>query len=142
MSRGGRSGREGSAGFEDGLCDEQEFSGDGDEGGFAVFAIGAQFRFMVAGGECGEVEQRAQPGIPAAAHRAANALLLRLIGLTSLLYAPLDIISDTLLRPNLHSDARALAELTFIPGVVWGALWCAASLVLAWWFLRQAARTG
>lgn len=70
----------------------------------------------------------------------ANALLLRLIGLSSLLYAPLDIISDTLLRPNLHSDARSLAQLTFIPGVVWGTLWCALSLVMAWWFLRQAAR--
>jgi hypothetical protein len=72
----------------------------------------------------------------------ANALLLRIVGLTSLLYAPLDIVSDTLVRHNLHSDARTLEQITLIPGVIWGVLWCAVSLVLAMWFLRAAARPG
>jgi len=56
---------------------------------------------------------------------------LKLIGLTSCLYAILDIFSDTISRRNIGSDADTLAELTLIPGVVWGAIWIAISVTVS-----------
>lgn len=53
----------------------------------------------------------------------ANRSLLIVLGLTSALYAILDIKSDVLDRPHLPSDAFMLGELTGIPTVVWGLLW-------------------
>ena len=73
-------------------------------------------------------------------HHDGNSLLLRIIGLTSLLYVPLDIIDDTILRSGLRSDARMLAELTFIPTVVWGVFWCALSLWLVFHFVLAVSR--
>jgi len=70
----------------------------------------------------------------------ANAVLLKVIGLTSCLYAILDIKSDTMDRPQLRSDAHMLAELTGIPTVVWGGLWIILALVAAFLFLRLATR--
>jgi len=52
-----------------------------------------------------------------------NGRVLLALGLTSCLYAVLDIKSDILDRPELRSDARMLAELTGVPTLVWGALW-------------------
>ncbi|MCB1221886.1 MAG: M50 family metallopeptidase [Planctomycetales bacterium] len=66
--------------------------------------------------------------------------LLKLIGITSCLYAVLDIKSDILDRPHLHSDAVALQQLTLIPSVVWGVLWMALSIACTWWCLRLATR--
>lgn len=40
----------------------------------------------------------------------ANDLILRVIGLTSIIYVPYDIFSDTIARSNQRSDARMLAE--------------------------------
>ena len=56
-------------------------------------------------------------------NKAMNNWILQIIGLTSCLYAILDIKSDILDRAHLRSDARMLAELTHIPTVVWGVLW-------------------
>ncbi len=68
-----------------------------------------------------------------------NDLLLKLIGLTSVLYAPLDILSDVLARPNaLQSDASQLAQQTGIPTVLWGALWMVTAVIAAILFLRSA----
>ena len=67
-----------------------------------------------------------------------NDWLLRIIGLTSCLYAVLDIKSDVLDRPELQSDARMLAELTHIPTVVWGMVWLIIAVVATIWFLRKA----
>ena len=39
-----------------------------------------------------------------------NDILLRVVGLTSMIYVPLDIFSDTISRSYLRSDARMLAE--------------------------------
>jgi hypothetical protein len=50
-------------------------------------------------------------------------MLLTALGLTSALYALLDIRDDILSRPHLPSDAHLLAELTGIPTPVWGFLW-------------------
>ena len=66
-----------------------------------------------------------------------NAALLTALGLTSCLYAILDIKSDVLDRPEILSDARMLAEMTGVPTLVWGILWTVlALLVSAWLFLR------
>lgn len=55
-------------------------------------------------------------------------LALRVIGLTSLIYVPYDIFSDTLARPHLQSDAAMIADHTFGTTMFWGALWLLISL--------------
>lgn len=60
-------------------------------------------------------------------HR-ANDLVLRVIGLTSMIYVPYDIFSDTILRAHLRSDARLLAEEVGGATLMWGALWLGLSL--------------
>jgi hypothetical protein len=62
------------------------------------------------------------------------------LGLTSVLYAILDIKSDIIDRPGLESDAYMLAELTGIPTVAWGVLWIAIALVATGLLLRSAYR--
>lgn len=52
-----------------------------------------------------------------------NARILSVLGLTSALYAILDIKSDIIDRPGMESDARMLADMTGVPTVVWGVLW-------------------
>ena len=64
--------------------------------------------------------------------------VLTALGLTSCLYALLDIKSDVLDRPHLQSDAHMLAQLTGVPTVVWGVLWIGAGLALSWWLFRRA----
>lgn len=70
----------------------------------------------------------------------ANRLLLTALGLTSCLYAILDIKSDVLDRPDVVSDARMLAALTGVPTVVWGLLWIGVALAASAWLLRWAMR--
>lgn len=69
-----------------------------------------------------------------------NRRLLLALGLTSCLYAVLDIKSDILDRPQLRSDAAMLAELTGIPTVVWGGLWIALALAVCALLLRWSYR--
>lgn len=66
-----------------------------------------------------------------------NEWLLRVIGLTSCLYAILDIKSDVLDRSHLRSDARMLHEevTPYIPTVVWGVLWMAIAIAVTLWVL-------
>lgn len=52
-----------------------------------------------------------------------NALLVKVIGITSCLYAIYDIVSDVFANNIRESDAHALAELTGIPSFVWGLMW-------------------
>ena len=59
----------------------------------------------------------------------ASDFALRLIGLTSIIYVPLDIFSDTLARAHLHSDARMLAEEFGGATMLWGAVWLVLSLL-------------
>jgi hypothetical protein len=70
-----------------------------------------------------------------------SARLMMGLGLTSVLYAILDIKSDILDRPHLESDAHMLAELTGIPTVAWGVLWITVALIAAGLLLRRAYRT-
>jgi hypothetical protein len=59
-----------------------------------------------------------------------NDFLLRLIGLTSMVYVPHDIYSDTIARSSLLSDARMLAHEYGGATVLWGAAWFTVSVVL------------
>lgn len=72
--------------------------------------------------------------------RRGPGLVLTGLGLTSCLYAILDIKSDVLERPQLSSDARLLAELTGVPTLVWGTAWIGIALGASWWLLRRAFR--
>jgi hypothetical protein len=59
-----------------------------------------------------------------------NDFLLRLIGLTSMVYVPHDIYSDTIAHSSLLSDARMLANEYGGATVLWGAAWLAISVIL------------
>lgn len=62
----------------------------------------------------------------------ASRVLLTALGLTSCLYAILDIKSDVLDRPHLQSDAAMLAEMT--PGITtttWGVIWISVALAVS-----------
>lgn len=72
---------------------------------------------------------------------AVNDWVLRIIGVTSCLYAILDIKSDVLDRSNLRSDARMLSEITGIATEVWGALWILIAIALTIWFLYLSGKT-
>lgn len=60
--------------------------------------------------------------------RPINDLVLRIIGLTSLIYAPYDIFDDTIARSEIRSDAFMLAEEFGGSTVLWGGLWLVLSL--------------
>ena len=59
------------------------------------------------------------------------------MGLTSALYALLDIRSDVLERPGQLSDALMLARLTGIPAIAWGILWVGLALTACALLLRR-----
>ena len=63
-------------------------------------------------------------------NEAVNDLWLRVVGVTSMIYVPLDIYSDTISRSALRSDARMLAEEMGGATVIWGGVWIAISLVV------------
>jgi hypothetical protein len=67
----------------------------------------------------------------------AAVIVLTALGITSALYAVLDIRSDVLQRPGIQSDAFMLAELTGIPVVFWGLLWSGLALLACAWMLRR-----
>ena len=69
-----------------------------------------------------------------------NRTLLMALGLTSALYAILDIKSDILDRPHLESDAHMLAEITGVPTVAWGVIWIAVALGVSALLFRRAWR--
>jgi hypothetical protein len=66
-----------------------------------------------------------------------NKSILTVLGLTSCLYAILDIKSDVIDRPTAHSDAYMLAELTHVPTLVWGGLWILAALIVSGLLARR-----
>lgn len=69
-----------------------------------------------------------------------NAFLLKTIGLTSCLYAVLDIKSDILDRPTACSDAYILAQKTGVPAIIWGTVWFAIAVAGATYFIYHACR--
>ena len=76
------------------------------------------------------VAQKAAPAV--------NRATLFMLGLTSVLYAILDIKSDILDRPNSLSDARMLAELTGIPTIVWGLAWISIAIIFSFRLFQRA----
>lgn len=64
-------------------------------------------------------------------------LMLRLIGLTSMIYVPYDILSDTILRANQRSDARMLAEEIGGFTMMWGGIWLVISFAIIFFCLRS-----
>jgi len=70
-----------------------------------------------------------------------NDFVLRVIGLTSMMYAPLDIFSDTIQRSYLRSDARMLAEEFGGATLIWGGVWIILSVVLIKFCLRHSHRS-
>ncbi|MEM6595071.1 MAG: M50 family metallopeptidase [Pseudomonadota bacterium] len=71
---------------------------------------------------------------------AINDLVLRVIGLASMIYVPFDIFDDTIRRSFLRSDARMLAENFGGTTMIWGGFWLLVSLVLIAATLRIALR--
>ena len=65
-----------------------------------------------------------------------NDFILRLISLTSMMYAPLDIYSDTILRSYLQSDAYLLAEYTGGSTLLWGCIWFVISAAVIFYCLK------
>jgi hypothetical protein len=76
--------------------------------------------------------QRASAGV--------NRAILLTLGLTSSLYAILDIKSDILDRPDLRSDAAMLAEITGVPTVVWGLVWITVAVLFSGRMMLRAYR--
>lgn len=70
--------------------------------------------------------------------RPVNDFVLRVIGLTSVIYVPYDIFSDTIARSQLRSDAYMLAEQFGGPTVFWGGLWLLLSLTVIGFSIRFA----
>ncbi len=96
--------------------------------GLFGFAFGILFALSLIG-----IAQRLGPAV--------NRGVLFGLGLTSALYAVLDIKSDVLDRPWLLSDAAMLAEITGVPTVFWGVLWIGAALATSAWLVHRAYRT-
>lgn len=67
-------------------------------------------------------------------------LTLRFIGLTSCLYAVIDIKDDLITRPFPGSDAWQMSEILPLPPVFFGVLWILIALAGTAWFLWLAAR--
>ena len=59
-----------------------------------------------------------------------NDIILRVIGVTSMSYVPLDVYSDTIARSALRSDAFMLAEEFGGTTVLWGTIWLLVSVVI------------
>ncbi|MEM7317866.1 MAG: M50 family metallopeptidase [Pseudomonadota bacterium] len=69
-------------------------------------------------------------------NRSVSDLCLRVIGLSSMIYVPFDIFSDTISRSHLRSDARMLAEEFGGSTTIWGTIWLVLSLLALWLCVR------
>lgn len=74
---------------------------------------------LLLGGATGAFLLLAAWRLPSAGRRA----VLLALGLTSCLYAGVDVASDVLGHPDATSDAVLLAEATAVPAPVWGVVW-------------------
>jgi hypothetical protein len=70
-----------------------------------------------------------------------NDVLLKFLGLTSVLYAVVDIKEDLISRTVPGSDAYAMSRELFLPPVFWGVLWIVIAVTAAAFFLWIAARS-
>lgn len=66
-----------------------------------------------------------------------NDMVLRVIGLSSLIYVPYDIYDDTIARRGVQSDAHMLADAFGGTAQVWGFVWLVLSIgVILWCAMR------
>ena len=65
-----------------------------------------------------------------------NDIVLRFVGLTSMIYAPLDIYSDVIARSHMRSDAFMLAEEIGGTTLLWGVIWILISLGICFLVVR------
>jgi hypothetical protein len=72
------------------------------------------------------------------APRVINDYILKFIGLTSILYAVLDIKDDLIMRTVRGSDAYQMSTIIPLPPIVWGILWIIIDIVVAFIFLKIA----
>lgn len=70
----------------------------------------------------------------------ANASILKIIGLTSCLFAFVDLKSLFSPQPGLESDATLLARITWVPAWAWASFWLLISAVVAYHLLKLACR--
>ncbi len=68
-----------------------------------------------------------------------NDILLKFIGLTSVMYAIIDIKEDLISRDIPGSDAYAMSRIIPLPPVVWGIIWGLLALAAAFFLIRFAA---
>ena len=68
--------------------------------------------------------------------REVSDLVLRVIGLTSVIYVPFDIFDDTIRRSGIRSDAFMLAEEFGGPTMMWGGVWLVLSGIAIYLCLR------
>lgn len=69
-----------------------------------------------------------------------NDIVLKVIGLTSVLYAILDIKDDLITRNIEGSDASQMSKIIPLPPQVWGIIWIVIAIVAAFFFLKIAAK--
>jgi hypothetical protein len=70
-----------------------------------------------------------------------NELLLQYVGLTSMLYAVIDVYDDTIARRFDTSDAGLFADLTGLSSTFWGAVWMLFSILIGGFILWRTVRT-
>ncbi|OVE81981.1 hypothetical protein BVY03_01650 [bacterium K02(2017)] len=70
-----------------------------------------------------------------------NDSILKIIGLTSMIYVPLDIYSDTIARSGLKSDAFMLAEEYGGFTMMWGGIWLLVSGVLLFVTIKKSLKS-
>jgi hypothetical protein len=64
-----------------------------------------------------------------------NDIFLKFIGLTSMLYAILDIKDDLITRTVQGSDAYAMSQIIPLPSIVWGVIWILIAAAAGIYFL-------
>ncbi len=69
-----------------------------------------------------------------------NDLLLKFLGLTSCLYAVIDIKEDLISRTVPGSDAYQMSRELFLPPVFWGVLWMVAAITASAFLIRMAVK--
>lgn len=70
-----------------------------------------------------------------------NDLLLKFLGLTSCMYAIIDIKEDLISRTVPSSDASAMSRELGLPSLFWGVLWITIAVVVSGFLVFVAART-
>jgi hypothetical protein len=69
-----------------------------------------------------------------------NGIVLKFLGLTSILYAVIDIKDDLFMRTVRDSDASRMAQVSFGTPFMWGVVWIVLAIVAAVFFIGVSAK--